>query len=390
MVEVKIGDWLREGWELVKDEWLTFSVAGLLVMLVGGGACGILLGPMMIGLYRMCFRRMRREPVQIGDVFQGFESFATGFGVWGLMFLATLPFIAIRMAAQFGGQMLIQQQAGSGSGSGSQYLPLLMIVQFAGIAIQAIGQVAVQTIWLFAFQRATDRPTISSMDAIRDSYEMVKRAPVMFVLCAVVFGIVQGLGVLACCVGSFFTYALVAMAGACAYRDCFGLAAAPQPAYYPPVAPPPPPGWTPPVPPPTEGPGVDTPVAPPPVLPPPGGAPLPPAPPAISPPGPLGYGPPAPPPVPLSVGPPAPPLIGPPIPPPVPPPALPLAPPGPPAASPFAPPTVVLPPSAPPAPETSAPPESRPPEPPAPPPPPPVPSAPPPPAYPPPPQAPEQ
>ena len=65
MVEVKIGDWLRDGWDLVKDDWVTFAVSGLLVWLIGTQACAILYGPMMVGYHILCFRRMRGERAEI-------------------------------------------------------------------------------------------------------------------------------------------------------------------------------------------------------------------------------------------------------------------------------------------------------------------------------------
>ena len=282
MVEVRIGDWLRDGWDLIKEDWVTFVVSGLLIWLIGYQACQILYGPMMVGYHILCFRKMRGERAEIGDVFAGFSRFLTGFGIWGIMFLLTLPFLVLQYAIMFGGMFWASQQ-------GSQAEVILQVVSMVCYVLYALAYWALATVWFFAFARAADRPDLSIGDCIRDSWEKVKSSLGMFILCTLVFALVNYVGFFLCCVGHAFTTAWVMAAWACAYRDCFRPAWAfpTAPSGYPPgVPPPPPPPGAPPAPPPTPGPGVDAPVAPPPVIAPPG-APVPPSGPARAVPPPL-------------------------------------------------------------------------------------------------------
>ena len=62
MAEVRIVDWLRDGWDLMKEDWVTFVVCGLLVWLIGSQSCQILYGPMMVGYHILCFRKMSCDP----------------------------------------------------------------------------------------------------------------------------------------------------------------------------------------------------------------------------------------------------------------------------------------------------------------------------------------
>ncbi|HEU4768719.1 MAG TPA: hypothetical protein VFS77_15155, partial [Pyrinomonadaceae bacterium] len=67
---------IKEGWNLIKGRyWLIFGM--VLVGLIIGSALpfGILLGPMMCGLYLTFFNIRRGEPFEFGTLFKGFDYF---------------------------------------------------------------------------------------------------------------------------------------------------------------------------------------------------------------------------------------------------------------------------------------------------------------------------
>ena len=135
---VKIGDWLSEGWALIKEDIVTFAVAALLAGLIGSVTGGICAPPLSVGILMMIGSRMRGEPVAIGDVFKGFQKFGPAFlaallvsvviGVGGgiiaviAMALAAIPligwllsivlFVALGAAALAASGLLHWQQAG--------------------------------------------------------------------------------------------------------------------------------------------------------------------------------------------------------------------------------------------------------------------------------------
>ena len=160
MVDVKLGEWLREAWEIIKDDWLTFCVAWLLASLIGTFTCGVLSGAMFIGFFMLCFKRLRGQPVEINDVFQGFGQWLTGLGIALLMVAALLPFFLLRFALEFGTRYLAEQDP--------DLAVVAVIGMFAGMGFQAIGNILIATIWFFAYQRAADQPNIGSIDAVRD------------------------------------------------------------------------------------------------------------------------------------------------------------------------------------------------------------------------------
>ena len=221
---VKLGDWLSEGWGLIKDDIVTFAVAALLAGLIGGVTIGICAPAMMVGLYMMVNSRMRGEPVEIGDVFKGFQKFGPAFVAALLIGIASfaIGFLAgyIPVVGGIIGAVIGWVISGA------------MFYMYAIIAVQQVG----------------------SIEAISISWEKTKPDLAMYTVTCFVYSLISALGIVACFVGVFVTMPLMVAAIAVAYRDNFGLegtAAAP-------AAPPAAPAETP-VPPPPAAPAPEPP-----------------------------------------------------------------------------------------------------------------------------------
>src|ERR1700746_2684907 len=66
---------IKEGWALIKDQyWLFFGIA-LVGILIGGAVPIVLLGPMMVGIFLCLFQKQRRQAVEFGTLFKGFDYF---------------------------------------------------------------------------------------------------------------------------------------------------------------------------------------------------------------------------------------------------------------------------------------------------------------------------
>src|ERR1044071_9987258 len=67
---------IKAGWELVKPQcWLFVGMTFIAFFIGSAVPLGILMGPMMCGIYLTCFARLRREPVEFGLLFKGFDFF---------------------------------------------------------------------------------------------------------------------------------------------------------------------------------------------------------------------------------------------------------------------------------------------------------------------------
>lgn len=86
---------LKAGKELISDQyWTFFGVAGLGILIGSAAPFGIVMGPMMCGIY-MCFlKKARGESVELNLLFKGFDFFAQGF-IAMLVMMVAMMFVII-------------------------------------------------------------------------------------------------------------------------------------------------------------------------------------------------------------------------------------------------------------------------------------------------------
>lgn len=71
---------MKEGWELIKDQyWLIFAITLVGMLIAGAVPFGILLGVMMCGIYFCLFQKLRGQTVAFEGLFKGFDYFGPGF-----------------------------------------------------------------------------------------------------------------------------------------------------------------------------------------------------------------------------------------------------------------------------------------------------------------------
>jgi hypothetical protein len=79
MIEFKTGvihpvECMREGWELIKDQyWLFFAITLVGMLIAGVIPFGILLGAMFCGIYYCLFQKMNGQPITFEGLFKGFD-----------------------------------------------------------------------------------------------------------------------------------------------------------------------------------------------------------------------------------------------------------------------------------------------------------------------------
>lgn len=195
--EVKIGDWLRDGWGLFAANVVMFLLASLIYNLIIGTCLGglILFGPLTCGMYLMLFDGMQGTKVDIGRFFKGFDFFGQSFLAGLAFFLAT---IIAAIIAYIG-------------------LAACVIPSVIGIALMVL----VETVFLFTFQLIVQRG-MNWSDAISGSYDKIKQNWGQFLLFGLVLWVINFVGY-STVVGCLITTPLTLGASAAAYRDVFGL-----------------------------------------------------------------------------------------------------------------------------------------------------------------------
>lgn len=209
----------QEGWELIKDEyWVLFAACAVGMLLGSLVPMGILLGPMMCGIYLVMLRRMRGETVLVDHLFKGFEWFGPSLVAFLLTLVAVcvalVPVVLVAVLAALVGNELGGDEAAALLGMGVGCLGMFLVMG-AG------------TLFTFAYPLIVDRG-LEPIDAIKMS----------------VRGGMANLGGL---IGLFFLNILLSVAGTCfffvgsylvmplsfaalavAYRRVFGLAQVPD------------------------------------------------------------------------------------------------------------------------------------------------------------------
>lgn len=208
--KVDIGNEVKRGWELFKDNKQLLILTTLVAFLLTIVTCGILGGPMLAGAIRIVHRLLKNDPnkPQVGDLFKGFEHFVDSF----LCVLA----IGVAMSIVMG------------------------ITRVVGSAVSLVGG-ALMSICLMYIVFGK----LKFVDAMKKLFEEISTGPFWtLVLAMVVANLIGGVGVLACGVGVFFTMPIGLCIVVCAYLTVYGdgaltLAAPAAPAAAPEATPPP-------------------------------------------------------------------------------------------------------------------------------------------------------
>ena len=226
---------LKDGWALIKSKYWLFVAMSFVGVFIGSVVpLGILLGPMMCGLYLALFQMMRGQHTEFGTLFKGFDYFGQSL-IATLMHMVPIFVIIVPVyIAFYAGMFLMIPQQGRGEPDPSALLGFLgvfgLIWLFVFILIMVIS-----ILFTFTYALIVDRG-LSGVEAVKLS---AKAAMANFVKLLGLFIINAFLGILGailCYVGIFLVMPISLAALAMAYKQVFGLGELRQP-----NAPPPPP-----------------------------------------------------------------------------------------------------------------------------------------------------
>lgn len=224
--QIRIGDWVSEGWRMFVQQWkqwvlitLVFFLAtmapygllalGFLIVVLGsiepgggmasGGAAGailffyvalfgvtILMLPVhaffSAGMYRVAFKQLKGGEIELRDLFSGGDCFLRMLG-------ATI---------------------------------IIAVIVFVGVLLCIIPGYIAMGMLFFTGPLVVER-RLSVFEALGTSWELGKQNILMFTLFALLVGLIAGAGSYACYVGLLATIPLQYTISAIAYRDCFGV-----------------------------------------------------------------------------------------------------------------------------------------------------------------------
>jgi uncharacterized membrane protein len=226
---------IKAGWALIKDQyWLFVGITVVGVIIGSVVPLGILMGPMMCGIYLTLFKTRRGEPIEFGLLFKGFDYFGDAVVAALLhmipIVIVVVPaylFMYIGMFAMVG---VSQGEPNPGALLG--FFGFMIIVWFVIMLLLIVLSV----VFTFAYPLIVDRK-MSGINAVKLSVRAGLGNFWRLLGMLLLTGLISFVGLLACYVGAIFVMPLSFAAIACAYEQVFGLGEAQ------PHVPPPPPSF---------------------------------------------------------------------------------------------------------------------------------------------------
>ncbi|HKU73067.1 MAG TPA: hypothetical protein VJR02_04070 [Pyrinomonadaceae bacterium] len=215
---------LKNGWELIKDQYWLFVGMTFIGVLIGGAVpLGILLGPMMCGLYLTFFKKRRGEPIEFGTLFKGFDYFAPSL-IATLLHVVPILVIVVPAYFFFYITMIVSMAAQGGSGEPNPAAMFGIMGAFGVFWLIVMVVVIIISIgFTFAYPLIVDRK-MQGFDAVKLSFRAAMANFWRLLGMSLLSSLLSIAGILLCYVGMFLVFPIVYAAVASAYEQVFGLA----------------------------------------------------------------------------------------------------------------------------------------------------------------------
>lgn len=223
---------------LIKGQyWLFVGMCAIGILIGSAVPLGILMGPMMCGLYLSFFKRRRGEPIEFGTLFKGFDYFAESV-IATLLHVVPIVIVVVPAYILFY-VFFILSVAVQGNDPNPAAMFGVMGMFFLFYIVVIILVIFISIGFTFSYPLIVDRK-MRALDAIKLSFRAAManfgRLLILYLLNAL---LALG-GMLLCYVGMFLVFPITYGAIAVAYEQVFGLSDGSEPAAN---LPPPPPAF---------------------------------------------------------------------------------------------------------------------------------------------------
>lgn len=207
----------KEGWELIKDYYWLFLGITIVGVLIGSAFAIVLMGPMICGIFVCLFHHHRRQPIEFGMLFRGFDYFLPAFLV---QLLKTIPSILL-LVPFYVVIVFIMVASMPRRGETAEGFPIAIFgTEILFFSILGVVHLLVEIVALFALPLVVDRK-LSAIDALKLSFRAA-RANLGSVIGFVLLDAVLRLASLLLCIVGFYFYLPISFAAyLIAYRRVF-------------------------------------------------------------------------------------------------------------------------------------------------------------------------
>lgn len=222
---------LRSGWELVRGNyWLFFGISLVGSLIAGFVPMGILVGPMMCGIYYCLLRQRGGRPVTFDMLFRGFEYFLQSLIATLLMMIPVVVIVVPAYIALVAGMIAAMPQPGGQPDPEAGQMVLIGFGVFFVVVV--LLSVVVTILFFFTYPLIVDKK-LSGVQAIGTSFRAGLANVGGLLGLTLLTMLLTFLGLLACYVGAFFVMPIHFAANIIAYEQVFRQDDDPMPQYEP-------------------------------------------------------------------------------------------------------------------------------------------------------------
>ena len=211
---------LRAGYDLIRDQYWVFVGMCFVGILIGSAVpFGILMGPMMCGLYIAIFQKHRGEQVEFGTLFKGFDHFGESV-IATLIHVIPIVVVIVPFYLIFYGVMLFVLPRSNEPDPAA--LLGFFAVFFVFMIVVMILMILISVLFTFTYPLIVDR-RLGGLDAVRASAKgaLANFWPLLGLL--LLTGLLGFCGLLLCYVGIFLVFPVIYAATSMAYEQVFGI-----------------------------------------------------------------------------------------------------------------------------------------------------------------------
>lgn len=212
---------IKAGWQLVKPHYWLFVGMSLIAMLIGSAVpMGILLGPMMCGVYLTLIRIRRREPIEFATLFKGFDYFGPAL-IATLLHMLPVMAIIIPTYILFYASLVVTMAA---QGDNPEPWGVLAVMGTFSVIVLVIVviMIVISIGFTFAYPLIVDRK-LPGFDAVKLSFKAAMANFWRLLGMVLVTSLMSALGLALCYVGMFLVFPVYYAAIIAAYEQVFGL-----------------------------------------------------------------------------------------------------------------------------------------------------------------------
>jgi hypothetical protein len=213
---------IKAGWEVIRSQYWLFVGMTVVGIIIGSVVpLGILMGPMMCGIYLALFQTRRGQPIDFGLLFKGFDYFGDAVIATLLHMIPILMVIVPAYILYVVGMLGMMASSQNGEPNPGAMLGFFGVVAVVWLVIMLL-LIVLSVVFTFAYPLIVDR-RLKGFDAvklsIRAGFANFWRLLGMLILT----GLLSFAGLFLCYVGIFLVMPISFAAIAAAYEQVFGL-----------------------------------------------------------------------------------------------------------------------------------------------------------------------